>query len=135
VTPAEIVLDASVLVRGLVRESDHAVDLLTQIGDGTIVTHAPDLIDPETANALLQLVRAGRSTRSAAETMLRETGELPLQRYPTARLALPALHLALEIGVSAYDGFYALLSRLLDLPLVTADRRLAAALPNAILVA
>jgi predicted nucleic acid-binding protein len=38
-------------------------------------------------------------------------------------------------GLTAYDAFYAVLAEALEVPLVTADRRLAAAVPGALLVA
>ena len=40
-----------------------------------------------------------------------------------------------ESGLSAYDAFYAVLAAGLAAPLVTADRRLAEAVPDSILVA
>jgi predicted nucleic acid-binding protein len=134
VTAAEIVLDASALVRGLQRETTDATEIVDRIAEGTITAHAPDLIGPETTNALLRLVWAGRSTPRATATMLEAAASSELVRYPSAQFTRPAFALAVETGISAYDAFYAVLSRLLDLPLVTADRKLAAAVPNAILV-
>ena len=46
-----------------------------------------------------------------------------------------ALVTAIDLGLSAYDGTYAALAESLDVPLITADRRLAAAVPNAELLA
>jgi predicted nucleic acid-binding protein len=134
VTAAEVVLDASALVRGLLRESEEAVEIVQRIAEGRTTAHAPDLIGPETTNALLRLVRAGRSTPHAAATMLEAAAASELARYPSAQFARPAFELAVETGISAYDAFYAVLSGLLELPLVTADRKLAAAVPNVILV-
>ncbi len=133
-TPAEVVLDASALVRGLLRESADAVEVVARVADGSITAHAPDLIGPETANALLRLVRAGRATPGGAATMLEGVASSALVRYPSAPFARPAFDLAVDTGISAYDAFYAVLSGLLELPLVTADRRLAAAVERSVLV-
>ena len=43
----------------------------------------------------------------------------------------PAWSLALEHRLSAYDASYLVLAQSLDVPLITADRRLAAAATNA----
>ena len=134
-TAAEIVLDASALVRGLQRETEAATELVERIAGGLVRAHAPDLIGPETTNALLRLVRSGRSTPEAATAMLEAAASSALVRYPSARFTRPAFELAVEKGISAYDGFYAVLSELLALPLVTADRRLAAAVEGSLLVA
>ena len=55
---------------------------------------------------------------------------LPLQLHGP-ELAPAALGAAIDLGLSAYDGTYAALAESLDAPLVTADRRLAAAVPSA----
>jgi predicted nucleic acid-binding protein len=134
VTAAEIVLDASALVRGLQRETEDATEIADRMATGSLRAHAPDLIAPETANALLRLVRAGRSTPEATATMLEAAASSALVRHPTAALSRPAFELAIATGISAYDAFYAVLSELLELPLVTADRKLADAVPNVTLV-
>ena len=133
-TVAEIVLDASVLVRGLQRQAEEAIEIIDRIDDGSISAHAPDLIGPETASALLQHVRAGRSSPQAAVTMLEAATASKIIRYSSVQFARPALELAVETGLSAYDAFYAVLARALDIPLVTADRKLAAAVAGSVLV-
>jgi predicted nucleic acid-binding protein len=45
------------------------------------------------------------------------------------------MELAATTRLSAYDSFYAVLARALGMPLVTADRRLAEAVPESMLVA
>ena len=79
-TAAEIVLDASALLRGLLGESREAEEIVGGVWDGDVQAHAPDLIGP------------------------------------------------------GYDAFYAVLSEMLELPLVTADRKLAAAVEGSVLV-
>lgn len=133
-TPSEVVLDASALVRALLHESDEAVEIVDGIADGSISAHAPDLIGAETANALLLLVRAGRTPPQAAVTMLEAATASAIVCYSSAQLARPAFELAVDTGLSAYDAFYAVLARMLDIPLVTADRKLAAAVGGSVLV-
>jgi predicted nucleic acid-binding protein len=69
------------------------------------------------ANAALAIVRA-----------------FPIRAHPLASLAEGALALAIETSLSAYDCCYAVLAESLDATLLTADRRLAAAVPNAELI-
>lgn len=133
-TLTEVVLDASALVRALLRESEEAVEIVGLIDSGSINGHAPDLIGPETTNALLNLVRVGRSSPQTAATMLEAANASRIVRYSSGQFARPALELALATGLSAYDAFYAVLADALDVPLVTADRKLAAALDGAVLV-
>ena len=48
--------------------------------------------------------------------------------------ARAAFEFAQSAGLSGYDAFYAVLAEALDLPLVTADRRQAAAVDGSLLV-
>ena len=134
-TPAEFVLDASVVVRGLLLSDGSAVGLVDDIAKGAVVAHGPDLVVPEVTNALrTHVVGAGRWPLEAAQERLSTFLALPIAIQPCMPLAPAALTTAVERGFSAYDAFYAVLAEALDVPLATADRRLAAAVPNAILV-
>jgi predicted nucleic acid-binding protein len=134
VTAAEIVLDASALIRGLQRTSDAATEIVRQIASGDLIAHVPDLIVPETTNAALRLLRGGRMTPTEAQEVVDAVRELPLAEHRTATHASAALAVAVDTGLSAYDAFYATVSDVLELPLVTADRTLAAAVERAVLV-
>ena len=59
----------------------------------------------------------------------------PIDAEPLGVLAQPALALALARSISAYDACYIVLAEAGDAMLVTADRKLAAATKNAVLVA
>jgi predicted nucleic acid-binding protein len=96
--------------------------------------HAPDLIGPESTHALLRLVRAGRLDLDDARRLADDVERTPLDRHPSLGQVGAAFELAQSSGLSGYDAFYVVLAEALDLPLVTADRTLAAAVPNAILV-
>ncbi len=135
VTLVEIVLDASVAVRGLDGEDGPARELVDEIATGATVAHAPDLIVSEVTNALRVRVDAARWPVEAAQLALETLLSWPIVIQPCGPLATSALDTATARGISAYDAFYAVLAEALGLPLVTADRRLADAVPGAMLVA
>jgi predicted nucleic acid-binding protein len=87
----------------------------------------PDLVYGEVANALLRYVRAGRLAATDADEAIRLILEVPLRAVSLRSLAVDALTLAREIGLSVYDATYVLLAEATAATLVTADRRLAAA--------
>jgi predicted nucleic acid-binding protein len=134
VTPADVVVDASALVRGVLRQAADAEELIQQVTEGTVAAHAPDLLWPECTNALLGLVRAGRLTTDEAALTLDIAGSPMIQRHPTEPQTHAALEVALAAGISAYDAFYVVLAEILDAPLLTADRRLGEAIDRAVLV-
>ena len=115
----EVVLDSSVLGRSL--------------RCGTLV--APSLILVETANALVNQGRFRGLELATARLLFANVLGLPLELVPESVLAADALVLAAELGLSAYDALYVALAAGRDLPLLTADRRLAASYHGATLVA
>jgi predicted nucleic acid-binding protein len=133
VTPAEAVVDASVVVRGLTTDGD-AADVLDRIAVGETVGHAPDLLVAEVSNALALAVRTERRSLGDAQSLFELLAASPIELHSTAPLAPAAIELAARGELSAYDAFYAVLADALAVPLVTADRRLAAVVPGALLV-
>ncbi len=134
-TAPEIVIDASALVRGLLGEGEDAAAIVGEIWDRTVEAHAPDLIGAESTHALVRLARAGRLDPRDARRLADDIDRTPLERHPSVGQASTALAMALSTGLSGYDAFYAVLAEALEAPLVTADRRLADAMPGAVLVA
>jgi len=127
------VLDCSVVAKLFVSEpySDLAGELLVGLGHSAgPVVHVPDLLFVECANTLRKwVVRFGlppEHARSSVECLL----QLPFEVAPTVDLLPAATRLALARGVSVYDACYVALGRQLDVPLLTADHRLANALPD-----
>lgn len=89
--------------------------------------HVPELVYVEVGNALLKYVRTGQMSAADAAAALQTVVAFPLRAHRLRELAPGAVALAIETGLSAYDCCYAILAESLDAPLVTADRRLAAA--------
>lgn len=121
------------MVRGLTAEGS-AADALDQIGAGVLIGHAPDLLVAEVSNALAVVVRAEQRSLDDAQSLLNTVVDGPIELHPATAIAPAALELAATTQLSAYDSMYAVLARALGFPLVTADRRLADALPCSVLV-
>jgi predicted nucleic acid-binding protein len=117
--PSPVVIDASALVELLLR-SNTGERVRQAIGDGDLV--APDVVNPEVAQALRGLERAGRLTTARASTAIARLAESDIARVPT-RMLLPDVW-ALRPSVSAYDACYVALARSLHCPLLTIDRPL-----------
>jgi predicted nucleic acid-binding protein len=116
-----IVADASLIVEALVADGaqgDAARALLAREE-----VHAPHLIDVEVTSALRRLEARGLLDATRAEEAVEDLAAAPLLRYPhTALLDWAWQHRGC---VSAYDGVYLALAAALDVPLSTADARLA----------
>lgn len=134
-TLASVVLDASVLIRSAVPGEAVSRAWVGAVERGEVEGHVPDLAYAECASAVGTYVRAKHLDLEAAADTLSGIAELPLVSHSLARLARPSLTLSFERGLSAYDATYAVLAEILAVPLITADRRLAAAVPNAQLIA
>lgn len=133
-TTSEIVLDASAAVRGLLRDEGSAFEVVAVVSAGTTAAHVPDLFVAEVTNAFVVRARASRWPAAKAALSLDVVLSWPLVVQACRPLAVHALEAATRRGLSAYDAFYTVLARELDIPLVTADRRLAEAVPGAVLV-
>ena len=132
--PAEVVLDASAAVRGYFSREGLARDIVDGVVSGSTAAHVPGLFAPEVTSALRVRVDAQRWPLAEALHALAVLLDWPVAVRSCEPLAVAALEVSGELGISAYDAFYAVLSRELGIPLVTADRRLAAAVPGAVLV-
>lgn len=128
-----VVVDASIVVRGLTTPGA-AANVLGEIDAGDTVAHAPDVIVAEVSNALAVAVRADARSLDDAQAAFELFTSAPIELHSTIPLAPAALELAATSPLSAYDAFYAVLARALEVPLVTADRRLAAAVAGSVLV-
>jgi predicted nucleic acid-binding protein len=124
-----LVVDASVLVTVLAG-AEHADWAEAQISAGGAHRSlwAPHLIDAEVGHSLRRLVASGDLRDDRATTALSDLPALPLRRIVHTNLLERAWQL--RHNLSFYDGIYVALAELLDVPLITLDRRLARAAGN-----
>ena len=134
-TVADAVFDASVFLRSSMAGDPEAGRWLAAAELGELRAHAPDLVYAETANALRKYVRARLASRADASDALATIIAFPLQVEPIVSLVEPAFALALEHGLSAYDACYLALAEATGATLVTADRVLADAATDVVLLA
>jgi predicted nucleic acid-binding protein len=120
-----IVLDASVLTDFLLGRPQ-ALDAVERelAGHEHEPLHAPELIEPETLNALRRLVRSGAVSDRRASEATSDLASLRLARYPHAPLRDRVWEL--RHSLTAYDASYLALAEALDDPvLLTGDGALA----------
>ena len=87
--------------------------------------HAPHLLDVEIAQVIRRYAANGDIDDERGRMALADLADLPLRRYPHDFL-LPRIW-DLRNNLTAYDAAYVALAEALDAPLLTRDRRLAAA--------
>jgi predicted nucleic acid-binding protein len=119
-----IVVDASALLEALLRTpAAKAVERWLLRPRQTL--HAPHLIDVEVAQVIRRYAANGEIDSGRGRAALIDLADLPLRRYPHDFL-LPRVW-DLRNNLTAYDAVYVALAEALDAPLLTRDRRLAAA--------
>ena len=128
-----VVIDASAFMRFHLG-SDDAAAALHEVWTTGARFLAPELILAEVANALLKYTRGRRLSAEDADETLGELSRT-VGVWPLDLLVPGAFAIASERGLSAYDAVYVELAEGLNARLLTADRRLAAATPNAVLIA
>ena len=119
-----IVVDASAVIEVLLRTpAAEAVEARLFTRRQTL--HAPHLLDVEVAQVVRRYAAAGEIGPERGRAALADLGDFPLRRYPHDFL-LPRVW-ELRANCTAYDAVYVALAEALDAPLLTRDRRLAAA--------
>lgn len=98
-------------------------EVLALIADSEL--HAPSLIDYEVASALRGHVLGGKLTGAQLDTAADDFTALTIARYPLSVMIRDVLDLRENFTV--YDAAYVVLAQALDVPLVTADAKLAEA--------
>jgi predicted nucleic acid-binding protein len=118
-----LVVDTSAVVDALAGRpgDERLVDRLGADGD----LHAPHLLDVELLHALRALVMAGELSEDRAADARADFADLTIVRYEHGFLADRIWELGRNL--TAYDAALVALGEALDAPLVTCDRRLAAA--------
>jgi len=124
-----IVIDASALLEVLLRTpAAEAVEHRLFAPRETL--HAPHLLDVEAAQVIRRYAANGDIDGERGRLALDDLTDFPLQRYPHDIL-LPRIW-SLRNNLTAYDAAYVALAEVLDAPLLTRDRRLAAAARHAV---
>jgi predicted nucleic acid-binding protein len=119
-----IVVDASALLEALLRtRAAEAVE--AQLFAFRQTLHAPHLIDVEVAQVVRRYAAAGEIDQERGRAALADLADFPLHRYSHDFL-LPRVW-ELRNNLTAYDAVYVALAEALDAPLLTRDRRIAAA--------
>jgi predicted nucleic acid-binding protein len=119
-----IVLDASAVVDWLLQTPEGQRINQRIIGRGETL-HTVHLLDVEFAHVLRRLVREKTLTARRAEEAIEDLSAVRLTRYAPA-LVLKRIW-QLRQNLSAYDASYVALAEDLQAPLITRDRRIAAA--------
>jgi predicted nucleic acid-binding protein len=119
-----IVVDASVVLDVLLRTPDSDALLERMLGASPVV-HAPHLLDLEVAQVTRRYWLAGEIGAGRGTEVIADLGALPIRRYPHEHMLERIWEL--RGNVTAYDAAYLALAEALDMPLLTRDRRLAAA--------
>jgi len=119
-----VVIDASALVYAISSPVATAAVLRLRLVDET--SHAPHLIDAEVGNVLRRHVLADKLPPTDAKTLLGDAATLVDLRYEASE-ALRGAAWDLRESISFYDALYVALAQALELPLLTADAKLARA--------
>ena len=118
-----LVIDASAAL-GVLLKSPAGERLLDRLENGA-AAHAPHLIDVEIAHVLRRHVLRNTVGAGRAEACLTLWRQLDIERHPHENLLERIWRR--RANLTAYDATYVALAEALGQPLVTADRRLAAA--------
>ncbi len=119
-----IVVDASALLEALLR-TPAAKAVEKWLFDPEQTLHAPHLLDVEVAQVIRRYAANGEIDKDRGRAAVADLADFPLHRYPHDFL-LPHVW-DLRNNLTAYDAVYVALAEALDAPLLTRDRRLAAA--------
>lgn len=119
-----LVVDASVALKWFVAEPDSGpARSLLAAGEDLI---APDLIVAELCNAAWRLRRRNEMTDEQVGIVASRAPHMFVERFPLDALAPRGSTIAVSLDHPVYDCFYLALAERVDVPVVTADRRLLA---------
>lgn len=121
--PTVLVVDASVLVVALADDENDGAAARARLRGERL--SAPELIDLEVVSVLRGHVRSGQVLPRRAELALNDLQRMPLQR--AAHRILTTRCWQLRDNLTPYDAAYVALAEVLNVPLLTGDRRLARA--------
>lgn len=116
-----LVVDASVLAPAVADGGPDGRRFRERLRGEVVV--GPDLLRVEVVSIIRRRLGAGRLSPEQADAAVQDLVDLPIGVFPTA----PLLRRVWELrdNMTAYDGCYVALAEATDVPLLTADRRLA----------
>jgi predicted nucleic acid-binding protein len=118
-----IVVDASAFLQVLLRTPESpSIEARLFSGDSL---HAPHLIDVEVSQGLRRCAASGQIDSAHGRAALTILAQFPISRYAHRQFLTRVWEL--RDNFTAYDAMYVALAETLDAPLLTRDRRLAAA--------
>ena len=120
-----LVIDASVAVKWFVEQDNFEAARALATPPREVV--APELVLAEIASALWKYVRTNQLKPETAQAMLAQAHKPFTRLVPLEPLLPAAFELAVAIQHPIYDCFYLALAQREGAPLITADKRLAAA--------
>ena len=118
-----VCIDASALADFLVDQPRGQA--VAEVLAGVDLVYAPDLVNAEALNIFRRLERVGEISAKVAAKAVAELEAAPVERVPTT-LMVEAIW-RLRHNVSPRDACYVVTARAFDVPLLTADLRLARA--------
>ncbi len=118
----KLVVDASIALGWFIRQEIYQDQFFLLESDHILV--APDLIFPESANALWRLVNAERILPEQGWRTLAALDECFDLIAPSKALAETALSMASRLNHPAYDCFYLALAEREGVQMLTADKKL-----------
>ncbi|MGJ7904981.1 type II toxin-antitoxin system VapC family toxin [Actinopolyspora sp. H202] len=119
-----VVIDASAALLALTSSESAARSFRTRLPE--LECHVPHQFDAEVGNVLRRKELRGELDQESAHAALRASRHVADQRYPHVG-PLAEMAWSLRGAVTFYDALYVALATTLDVPLLTADARLARA--------
>jgi predicted nucleic acid-binding protein len=123
---ASLVVDASVAAKVFFEEPGSEQARAAVMRAERLI--APDWILLEVASIAVKKVRRREISKDQAAAVMADLPDLIDQLYPATDLIDGGVAMAYHAMTSTYDGVYAALAQQQDITLITADKRLAAAL-------
>ena len=117
--PAQVVIDASVAIKWVIKEPGNAEAVL--LLDHQLM--APDLFCVECANILWKKVARGELSPDEAEVAARALENVEIEFIAMRSYLAAATALAIQLGHPAYDCVYLAVAITMQVPFVTADQR------------
>jgi len=121
-----LVLDSSVIAKWFFPEDDaqKAIKIKEKFTDNSISVAVPLLLYYEINNILKTAVKAFRIDKNEAIKVYKAFLNLHFVAYSSELLMEKTLENALKFDISSYDASYTALAEYLQIPFVTADKKL-----------